>query len=447
MTTATPHSSAASTEEQHTNSGFRVAVASFVGTAVEFYDFYIYGLAAALVLGELFFPTKDTAQAIMASFLTFGIAFVARPIGAAMFGHFGDKVGRKTTLIASLLIMGISTTLIGFLPTYHQAGIVAPLLLCVLRFGQGLGLGGEWGGAALLATENAPKGKRAIFAMFPQMGPPIGFIVASGIFITLNSLLTPEQMMSYGWRIPFILSIILIGLGLYVRMSIVESAAFQKMVKKQTQSRAPLADIVKKHYKELILGSLSAMSCFTLFFLTTVFSLQYATTLHPWQSAPYYPKIDYLFMLMIAIVFMALGSPLGAWLSEKLGRRPTFLITGSITIIMGYFWGDLMNTSNVVVSFTFLAVALFVMGALWTPLAAFLPEIFPTNVRYSGASMSFSFGGILGGSLTPFAAAWMTTHFGEQGINLVGWFLIASCLISMIAVWLLPETRHIEIDN
>lgn len=445
--TNTPAPQSESAPQITQNSPTKVAVASLVGTAVEFYDFYIYGLAAALVLDTLFFTNKDPALAVMHSFLTFGIAFIARPIGAALFGHFGDKVGRKTTLIASLLIMGISTTLIGFLPTYQQAGIIAPVCLCILRFCQGLGLGGEWGGAALLATENAPKGKRALFAMFPQIGPPIGFITASLIFIILSKSLSNEQMMAWGWRIPFLLSIVLVGLGMYVRMSIIESNAFRSMVAKQNAVKVPLADTVGKHYKQLILGSLAAMSCFTLFFLSTVFSLQYATTQHPWQSAPLFNKIDYLFILMGAIVFMALGSPVSAWLSDKIGRRPIFLIGGILTVLIGYFYGDLINCNSTTVAAIFLSFSLFVMGILWTPLAAYLPEIFPTNVRYTGAAISFSFGGILGGSLTPFTAAWLVKEYSLQGTVYVGWFLIASCLLSMLAILLLPETHQQEIDN
>lgn len=429
------------------NSPTKVAIASLVGTAVEFYDFYIYGLAAALVLSDLFFPTEDRAIAIMSSFLTFGIAFVARPIGAGLFGHFGDKVGRKTTLIASLLIMGISTTLIGVLPTYQQAGIIAPVCLCLLRFCQGLGLGGEWGGAALLATENAPRGKRALFAMFPQIGPPIGFITASLIFIVLSKNLDNAQMMSWGWRIPFLLSIVLVGLGMYVRMSIIESNAFRTMVARQSAVKIPLTDTIRKHYNQLFLGSLAATSCFTLFFLTTVFSLQYATTKHEWQSTALFNKIEYLSILMGAIVFMAVGSPISAWLSDRIGRRPVFLIGGIATIIIGFFFGDLINSASGVTAAIFLSSALFIMGILWTPLAAFLPEIFPTNVRYTGAAISFSFGGILGGSLTPFAAAWMVEKYGLQGTVYIGWFLIAACILSMIAVLLLPETHKQEIEN
>lgn len=429
------------------NSASKVAIASLIGTAVEFYDFYIYGLAAALVLSSLFFPDEDPSLSVMRSFLTFGIAFVARPIGAALFGHFGDKVGRKTTLIASLLIMGISTTLIGLLPTYQQAGIIAPILLCILRFCQGLGLGGEWGGAALLATENAPKGKRALFAMFPQIGPPIGFIAASLIFILLSKMLTAEQMMSWGWRIPFILSIVLVGVGMYVRMSIIESHAFRNMVAKQTQAKVPLASTVRQHYKQLILGSLAAMSCFTLFFLTTVFSLQYATTQHPWQTAPLFNKIDYLSMLMGAIVFMAIASPISAWLSDRIGRRPIFLIGGVATMAIGYYFGDLINSTDITTAAIFLSSALFIMGILWTPLAAFLPEIFPTNVRYTGAAISFSFGGILGGSLTPYAAASMVRDFGTMGTTYIGWFLMLSCGLSMLAVMLLPETHKQELEH
>lgn len=439
----TTHTTAATVQ----NSPTKVAVASLVGTAVEFYDFYIYGLAAALVLSELFFPKTDPNIAVMNSFLTFGIAFVARPIGAALFGHFGDKIGRKTTLIASLLIMGISTTLIGLLPTYQQAGIVAPILLCILRFCQGLGLGGEWGGAALLATENAPKGKRAFFAMFPQMGPPIGFIAASLIFIVLSKLLTAEQMISWGWRIPFILSIVLVGVGMYVRMSIIESHAFRNMVAKQTQAKIPLASTVRQHYKPLILGSLAAMSCFTLFFLTTVYSLQYATTKHSWQDAALFNKIDYLTMLMGAIIFMAVASPISAKLSDHIGRKPVFLIGGAITMVIGYFFGDLINSASMTTAAIFLSFALFIMGILWTPLAAFLPEIFPTNVRYTGAAISFSFGGILGGSLTPFAAAYMVKVYGMLGTTYIGWFLMTASAISILAVLLLPETHKQELEH
>lgn len=433
--------------EHQTNSMPKVAFASFIGTAVEFYDFYIYGLAAATFLGTLFFPSEDKGLQVMLAFLTFGIAFLARPIGSALFGHFGDKVGRKATLIGSLLIMGLSTTLIGFLPTYSQAGIIAPILLCIMRFGQGLGLGGEWGGAALLATENAPKGKRALFAMFPQIGPPIGFIVASAIFIFLIQHLSEEKMLAWGWRIPFILSIVLIALGLYVRLSIIESNAFRKMVEQRSQAKVPLLDIIKLHYKELILGSFSAMSCFTLFFLTTVYSLQYATTNQVWQIHPLYSKIDYLYLLMIAIVFMGLASPVAAWLSEHFGRRPTLIGSGIVTIIIGLFFGQFMNSSHYYETLIFLSFSLFVMGILFTPLAAFLPEIFPTNVRYTGASITFSFGGILGGSLTPTVAVWLINHYQIQGIERVGWFLAASAVISIIAVLLLRETKHIEIEQ
>lgn len=430
----------------------KVAIASFIGTMVEFYDFYVYSLAAALFLGALFFPKGDAPKVdadaqVMLAFLTFGIAFVARPIGSALFGHFGDKVGRKTTLIASLLIMGISTTLIGFLPTFEQAGVIAPLMLCILRFGQGLGLGGEWGGAALLATENAPKRKRALFAMFPQIGPPIGFIIASIILLFLNKNLTHDQMMNWGWRIPFILSIVMIALGLYVRMSIMESSAFRNMVTRQSQAKMPLLDTVKRHYKELILGSFSAMSCFTLFFLTTVFSLQYATAEHSWLAHPLYTIFDYMALLAGAIVFMGLASPVAAWLCERFGRRITLIGSGVVTFIIGLFFGRFMSSSNPYETFVFLSFTLFVMGILFTPLAAFLPEIFPTNVRYTGASITFSFGGILGGSLTPYAAAWLIKRYQSEGIDMVGWLLTVSALISIIAVLLLRETKHVEIEH
>lgn len=419
------------------NSYTRVAFASFIGTAVEFYDFYIFGLATALFIGPLFFPTSSPEAQSLLSFLTFGVAFIARPVGSAVFGHFGDRIGRKTTLVASLLIMGISTTLIGFLPTYHSVGFLAPLLLCILRFGQGLGLGGEWGGAALLATENAPKGKRALFGMFPQLGPPVGFIASCGIFIAIEQTLAPEAVNSWGWRIPFILSSVLVMIGLYVRMSIIESPAFQKLEENDERVHVPFLEMCTKHLKMLALGSISMVACYTLFFIITVFSLQYGTA-----TTGLYTRTEYLAMLSIAVIFMAVASPISAMLSDHYGRRPVLLCSYFIIIAAGALFGTAVLSANPLWTTVYLSFGLFAMGFNFAPMGAFLPEIFPTNIRYTGASMTYNLGGILGGSLPPFA---ITALMGfDRGIYYVGYYLAAVAAVSFLAVYFVKETKHVD---
>src|SRR5512135_3264551 len=288
----------------------RIAFASFIGTAIEFYDFYIYGLAVAMIIGPVFFPSSDATAQSLNAFLTFGIAFIARPFGALLFGHFGDRIGRKTTLVASLLVMGISTTLIGVLPTYETVGWLAPALLCLLRFAQGIGLGGEWGGAALLAAEYAPKEKRGWFGMFPQLGPSIGFLFAVGGFMLLANTLNDEQFRAWGWRIPFLASALLVIVGLYVRLKLAETPVFAKAMVEHQPARLPLAQLLSHHTAPLILGALSIVVCYALFYITTVFTLSYGVgTLH-------IPRPQYLGMLCIAIVFMATATPLSAIASD-----------------------------------------------------------------------------------------------------------------------------------
>lgn len=419
------------------NSYTRVAFASFIGTAVEFYDFYIFGLATALFIGPLFFPTSSPEAQSLLSFLTFGVAFIARPVGSAVFGHFGDRIGRKTTLVASLLIMGISTTLIGFLPTFHSVGFLAPVLLCILRFGQGLGLGGEWGGAALLATENAPKGRRALFGMFPQLGPPVGFIASCGIFIVIEQTLAPEAVNSWGWRIPFILSSVLVMIGLYVRMSIIESPAFQKLEKNDERVHVPFVEMCSKHLKMLVLGSMSMVACYTLFFIITVFSLQYGTA-----TTGLYTRTEYLAMLSIAVIFMAIASPISAMLSDHYGRRPILLLSYFIIITAGILFGSAVVSANPFWTTVYLSFGLFAMGFNFAPMGAFLPEIFPTNIRYTGASMTYNLGGILGGSLPPLAITYFMGF--EKGIYYVGYYLAAVAVVSFLAVFFVKETKHVD---
>ncbi len=406
----------------------RIALASFIGTAIEFYDFYIYGLAVAMVIGPVFFPGKDTAAQSLSAFLTFGVAFLARPLGALVFGHFGDRVGRKATLVASLLVMGISTTLIGLLPGYDAIGAWAPALLCLLRFGQGIGLGGEWGGAALLATENAPNGKRGWFGMFPQLGPPVGFLLATGSFLLLSYLLTEEQFRAWGWRIPFLASALLVMVGLYVRLKLTETPVFTKTV----CVRLPLAELLRHHGWRVVHGALAMVVCYALFYISTVFSLSYGTsTLH-------LARQQFLVMLCIAVVFMAIATPLAARAGDRFGRRPVLLTASSLALFSGFLLSPMLESGSSLMITSFLALELFLMGMTFAPMGALLPELFPPQVRYTGAGAAYNLGGILGASFAPYIAQKLVT---TGGLGWVGGYISAAALISLLAVLTLPETR------
>lgn len=394
------------------NSTARVATASIVGTAIEFYDFYIYATAAALVIGPVFFPqTSGTAQ-MLASFLTFGIAFIARPLGSALFGHFGDRIGRKSTLVASLLLMGVCTTLIGLLPGYDSIGAWAPILLCVLRFGQGLGLGGEWGGAALLATENAPKGKRAWFGMFPQLGPSIGFLAANGLFLILAMSLSDEQFRSWGWRIPFILSAALVMVGLYARLKLHETPVFANAVAK-APVKVPLVELFSQHWAPVLLGAASMVVCYALFYITTAFSLSYGV------STLGYSRETFLGLLCFAVLFMGLATPLAALASDRYGRKPVLIVGAILAILSGFTMEPLLTHGSTWAVALFLALELFLMGVSFAPMGAMLPELFPTRVRYTGASAA------------PFFA---TKLVAMGGLSYVGGYVSAAALLSLIAV-------------
>lgn len=375
MTTSSTYSETA--QASPGNSPARVATASFIGTAIEFYDFYVYATAAALVIGPVFFPqTSGTAQ-MLSAFLTFGIAFLARPLGSALFGHFGDRIGRKSTLVASLLLMGVCTTLIGVLPGYDSIGAWAPILLCVLRFGQGLGLGGEWGGAALLATENAPKGKRAWFGMFPQLGPSIGFLAANGLFLTLAMTLTDEQFRSWGWRIPFLLSAALVIVGLYVRLKLEETPVFAKAIARHERVKMPVVELFSNYWMPVLLGASAMVVCYALFYISTVFSLSYGV------STLGYSRETFLGLLCFAVLFMALATPLSAWLSDKYGRKPVLIIGAILAILSGFTMQPLLTSGSTAGVALFLAIELFLMGVTFAPMGALLPELFPTHVRYT----------------------------------------------------------------
>lgn len=403
----------------------RILAASLVGTAVEFYDFYIYATAASLVFGHLFFPKASVSAQLMSAYATFALAFFARPMGAAFFGHFGDRIGRKSTLVASLLLMGGSTVAIAFLPTYETAGWLAPFLLCVLRFGQGFGLGGEWGGAALLAVENAPPGWRARFGMFPQLGAPVGFIAANGLFLILGALLSPAQFMAWGWRIPFLLSVVLVGVGLWVRLKLTETPAFAAALKEAPPPQVPFAELFRRHALATLGGTFAVVACFAIFYLTTAFALGYGTTKLG------YGRETFLGVQLGAIGFMAAGIVFAGYWADATSPRRVLMAGCILTVGVGLLLGPMLGSGSLFLIWAFLSLGLVMMGLVYGPLGAFLPSLFPARVRYTGVSVAFNIGGILGGGLTPMAAQALADR---GGLTLVGLYLSAAALISFVAL-------------
>jgi MFS family permease len=403
----------------------RILFASLIGTAVEFYDFYIYATAASLVFGPLFFPSSSPSAQLLASYASFGLAFVARPLGASVFGHFGDRIGRKSTLVASLLIMGGSTVAIAFLPTYAQAGSVAPALLCLLRVGQGFGLGGEWGGAALLAVENARPGWRGRFGMVPQLGAPVGFIAANGLFLVLGLALTPAEFMAWGWRLPFLASVALVGLGLWIRLKLTETPVFAAAIAEAPPSRVPLAELLRTFPLETIGGAFGVVACFALFYIATAFALGYGVTTLG------YPRETFLELQLGAILFMAAGIVAAGILSDRFDPRRV-LIGGCVGAIgAGFLLAPMLGGGSSWLVFAFLSLALLVMGFVYGPLGAWLPGLFPPRVRYTGASMAFNVGGVLGGALAPILAQSLADN---GGLPLVGAYLGGAAMVSLLAM-------------
>lgn len=421
-----------------TNSKARVLFASLVGTTIEFFDFYIYATAAVIIFPHLFFPASNDSAAVLQSLATFAIAFIARPVGAALFGHLGDRIGRKATLVAALLTMGISTVCIGLLPTYAQIGLVAPLLLALCRLGQGLGLGGEWSGAVLLATENAPEGKRAWYGMFPQLGAPIGFILATGSFLTLGALMSEQAFMQWGWRIPFLASAILVMVGLYIRLKLHETPAFQKVLDKQKEVNVPFKEVFSKHLRMLILGTIAAICTFVVFYLTTVFALNWGTTKLG------YARSEFLRLQLIATLCFAAFIPLSAVFAEKLGRKTTSILVCLISAIFGLFFANMLESGNTLIVFLFLCIGLAIMGLTYGPIGTVLSEIFPTSVRYTGSALTFNLAGIFGASFAPLIATKLAETYG---LYAVGYYLSAASLLSLIAFLMIRETKNEDVNN
>ncbi|EEY76086.1 MFS transporter, metabolite:H+ symporter (MHS) family protein [Acinetobacter calcoaceticus RUH2202] len=421
-----------------TNSKTRVLFASLVGTTIEFFDFYIYATAAVLIFPHLFFPASSGSAAVLQSLATFAIAFIARPIGAALFGHLGDRIGRKATLVAALLTMGISTVCIGLLPTYAQIGLAAPLLLALCRLGQGLGLGGEWSGAVLLATENAPEGKRAWYGMFPQLGAPIGFILATGSFLLLSAAIPEQTFMQWGWRIPFIASAVSVIVGLYIRLKLHETPAFQKVLDKQKEVNIPFKEVLTKHTGKLVLGTIAAICTFVVFYLTTVFALNWGTTKLG------YSRGEFLELQLFATLCFAAFIPLSAIFAEKFGRKATSIGVCIAAAIFGLFFSSMLESGNTLIVFLFLCTGLSIMGLTYGPIGTVLSELFPTSVRYTGSALTFNLAGIFGASFAPLIATKLAETYG---LYAVGYYLTAASLLSLIAFLFIRETKNDDVNN
>ena len=421
---------AAAAPARPVNSPAQVLFASLIGTTIEFFDFYIYATAAVLVFPRLFFPKSDPASATLASLATFAIAFIARPIGSALFGHFGDRIGRKTTLVAALLTMGVSTVSIGILPTYATIGIAAPLLLALCRFGQGLGLGGEWGGAVLLAIENAPPGRRAWYGMFPQLGAPVGFLFSGGVFLALSETLTDDQFFRFGWRIPFLASAALVLIGLYGRLTITETPVFRNALDRNEAVKVPMVEVFRRHSVTLLMGILLSLTAFVLFYLMTVFTLSWGT------SALGYTREKFLVMQLFSILFFALLIPVSAVLAER-GRRVMLMWVNIAILLFGLVMAP-MFAAGTAGAVAMMVLGMSLVGLVYGPLGTVLSELFPTSVRYSGSSLTFNLAGIFGASLAPYAATYLAKTYGLQ---YVGYYLSAASVLSLVGLLATRETK------
>ena len=433
----------------------RIVIASMVGTTIEFYDFYIYATAAVSVFPHLFFPKSDSTTALLASLATFGLAFVARPVGSVVFGHFGDRVGRKATLVGSLLLMGIATFAIGLLPTYAQVGIVAPALLAVLRFSQGLALGGEWSGAALLATETARPGKRGWAAMWPQLGAPFGFLLANGLFLALIFWLghrTAEPdldgaFMTWGWRIPFLLSAVMVAIGLYVRLRLMETPVFTRAVERGEKVKSPLAEVFRSSWRQLIIGTFVMLATYTMFYIVTTWALSFGTGKRPPEGAGLgFGYVDFLQLQLIAVLFFAGMLPVSGWLADRVGRRRLLLVVTAGIMAYGALFAPLLGSGDTSYGtmLVFLIIGMTLMGFTFGPMSAVLPELFPTNVRYTGSGISYNVASILGAAVAPFIATWLATQYG---VGWVGLYLFVAATLSLIAILVMREGKDASLDT
>lgn len=430
----------------------RIILASLIGTTIEFYDFYVFATAAVSVFPLLFFYGGDSGTALLASMATFGTAFIARPVGSIVFGHFGDRLGRKVTLVGALLTMGIATFLIGLLPTIHQVGLWAPAMLTILRFFQGIGLGGEWSGAALLAAETAQPGKRAFAAMWPQLGAPFGFILANGVFLllttwfaydsTANELTDP--FLVWGWRLPFLLSIVMVAVGLYVRLRIEETPVFASAIANDQRVKAPVSEVFRKNWREIILGTFIMLATYGLFYLMTTWILSFAIGGEGTGGLGYGYR-SFLILQVLAILLFAAFVPVAGLLADRFGRRKMLISVTAAIIVFGLSFGWWLDPAkigtgedlDVVRMLLFLCVGMMLMGLTFGPMSAVLPELFPTNTRYTGSGVAYNFSAILGAALTPFVAVWLVQNFS---VAYVGYYLVGLGVLTIVSLVLAPET-------
>ncbi|MER7756850.1 MFS transporter [Kitasatospora sp. NPDC097643] len=419
----------------------RAAVAALIGTAIEFYDFFLYGTAAALVFGPVFFPELGAVGALLAAFSVYAVAFLARPLGAVLFGHFGDRLGRKTTLVVSLLLMGVATAAVGVLPGFGAWGWWAPVALVVLRVCQGVGLGGEWGGAALLIAENAPTARRGRYGGFLQLGPTSGFVLANGVFLVLQLALDEGAFREWGWRVPFLASLGLVAVGLFVRLRIEESPVFRESARAEEarggRARVPVVEVLRGHWRVVLAGCGAITVGYALFYLTTTYALAYATTGLGVSSTLV------LSMLLVGAVGKGVMVWVSAGRSDGWGRRRTLGWATGLAIGWSLVLFPLLETVRRPLMFVALAGAMLVLGCMLGPVAAFLPELFPTRVRYTGAALTYNLGGVVGGATTPLVATRLTAAYGTA--EPVGWYLAGLGVVALGCLWLLPETGGAEL--
>jgi metabolite-proton symporter len=419
----------------------RVAMASCAGTTIEFYDFFIYGTAAALVFPTVFFPALGAAAGTVASFATFAVAFVARPLGAVLFGHFGDRLGRKRTLISTLLLMGVATVLIGLLPSADTIGVAAPVALVALRFAQGLAVGGEWAGATLLAAEYAPAHRRGLYGVFPQTGPALAFALSSGTFLVVNVFVgeTSEAFINYGWRIPFVLSSLLVLVGLYVRLKVEETPMFTRASKHARPAGAgPLVGAFRNQPSEILLAAGSLAMLFAFFYIGTAYLTAYGTT------AIGLSRASVLSIGLLASVVFGAAIVLSGVYSDRIGRRKVVLISCALAVPWSLMLFPLLDTNSPVAFAVGLIVTLAIFGISYGPAGALLPEMFQTRYRYTGAGMAYNLAGVIGGGTAPILAAKLTA---SQGSSAVGYMLAGFGLLSLLCALALPETKHRSMED
>ena len=425
-----------------------VIAASMVGTAIEFYDFYAYGTAAANYFPKVFFgDTTNPTVALLASLLTFAIAVIARPLGSLVFGHFGDRMGRKTTLVVSLLTMGIATFLIGCLPTYSQWGIVAVAALCLCRFVQGIGLGGEWSGAALVATENAPEDRRALYGSFPELGAPIGFFLSNGTYFLLETFNDDDAMLAWGWRVPFLLSAVLVIVGLVVRVQMEETPIFRMAQEQKKVVKSPLTEVFKKSWKEVIQATFLVAVTYTLFYTLATWSLAWGTkTVGQGGGDLGFTNREYLLMLMLAICVFAAFIVISCVNADKFGRKRVIVISSCCLVAFALLFPFLLDPSvvgqrNFAANLLFLCIGFALMGTAFGPIGAFLPELFDANVRYSGSGIGYNLAAIVGAAFVPTIATWLSHHWGVHSVGLYLGVMAVCCLVAVLSC---KETKDVD---